>query len=69
MSSNERGFEEAVKRSKFSHQSDDRLVASSLLAAFSLEGLLQDEEIEIEAIPQGMCDSRLTQRGSSFRLR
>jgi len=54
MSSNDCGFEEAFKRSKLSDRSDDRLVASSLLAAFSLEGLLQDEEIEVEVIPQGM---------------
>jgi hypothetical protein len=39
-----------------------------LLAAFSLEGLLQDEEVEIEVILQGMRDPRLTPGVVAFRL-
>jgi hypothetical protein len=57
ISSNDCGFEEAIKRSKSLHRSDDRSATKwLLLAAFSL----LDEEVEIEVISQGMRDSRLT---------
>lgn len=66
ISSNDCGFEEAIKRSKSLHRSDDRSATKwLLLAAFSL----LDEEVEIEVIPQGMRDSRLTLGGKPLDCR